>query len=485
MRLGIDCMKVHEFFFSQLQKNQPIARSRSSISSPLSALEGSLSNVCHSYLKFAEEAFKTALDLVPKQERCHAKSHVTIERHWEKGQHFLLRGRAHHNMGWAMYEESQYYENAPKLQQGRHKPKDLLMKARKECNNAVLRAKSLRHNTVSIHGHPNSEDTSTQNNCSWTAAATIQSLEAIKLEALASGLHVACSWKLDHKKEAMERFNGFFGTVDTSDVLNYVTTEGVSPLEITEVLDETYLLAMRVAELSIQSLECLPKKKDWNPEAGEEFLRITRMAMNRAASVSDHLLSFADQHSPEYEKERIVTRTAISKEENDICKLWETMKSQAHKNLSDVAQSSRTTDALRAAIPRMEVAGGVGTASGAAPLTRRIFIQDGRSLQGRSTSYRTMSVRKNNQDDRTVGDRFSSEFGSNSTVTTVGESSIPLGTDQTSTTNYRKWGNEVLEEHERKRCCPPLPKNFAEMGISIGVIRALEKKLGIILPASM
>ena len=49
-------------------------------------------------------------------------------------------------------------------------------------------------------------------------------------------------------------------------------------------------------------------------------------------------------------------------------------------------------------------------------------------------------------------------------------------------TVYRKWGNEVLDEHERKRCCPALPNSFAEMGISADVIRVLEKRLRHILP---
>ena len=47
---------------------------------------------------------------------------------------------------------------------------------------------------------------------------------------------------------------------------------------------------------------------------------------------------------------------------------------------------------------------------------------------------------------------------------------------------YRKWGNECLPEKDRRRCCPPLPKNLQELGISIDVIRALEVKLVNVLP---
>mmetsp|Transcript_20424 Transcript_20424/g.35098 ORF Transcript_20424/g.35098 Transcript_20424/m.35098 type:complete len:140 (+) Transcript_20424:68-487(+) len=76
MTLGIDCTKVHEFHFSHLQKTRkskaPIGSVTvtSSSSSSSSSLEESMSNVCHSYLQFAAEAFKMALNLVLEHERC-------------------------------------------------------------------------------------------------------------------------------------------------------------------------------------------------------------------------------------------------------------------------------------------------------------------------------------------------------------------------------------------------------------------------------
>jgi hypothetical protein len=58
----------------------------------------------------------------------------------------------------------------------------------------------------------------------------------------------------------------------------------------------------------------------------------------------------------------------------------------------------------------------------------------------------------------------------------------PEAADEQPPVVYRKWGNECLPEDMRKRCCPPLPKNYKELGISIDVIRALEKTHAHILP---
>mmetsp|Transcript_37657 Transcript_37657/g.90791 ORF Transcript_37657/g.90791 Transcript_37657/m.90791 type:complete len:612 (-) Transcript_37657:11-1846(-) len=490
MLLGLDCMEVYEFFLTQLRRNQQMPnKSRSSSSSSTSLVE-SLSNVCRSYLRFAEDTFRTALNLVLEQERCQSISPATtIDRHWEKGQHLLLRGRAHHNMGRALYELAQYRETIalPERQQQREKlqAKDLLTKARREFDNAVQRAKSLRHNTLLIHGHPDAKGVSTQNiDLSWTSEAMIQSLEAHRLEALASGLYVACSWKLNRVKEAVDRYDGFFELVDSSDIMKYAGTEGVLPHEIVGVLDDMYWLAMRVAELSTQSLARITSKKGWNGMEGEKMLQIARTAMKRASSISDRLLSYVHQHSLPYDKERVATKVAISKEESEIRKWWESMKSQASKKLSDVLQNARPVDVLA----RGEVAGEQGTInSGSAPLTRRIFIQNGQSLQGRPLACRTRPVTKNVSDERIISDRFNSEFGSSNNAATLENTSAnDTGRDRhhsMATDTYRKWGNEVLEEKDRNRCCPPLPANYVKMGISIDVMRALEKKLGNILPA--
>ena len=95
MMLGIDCMEIHKFFSSLLQKYQQRAQT-----SATSSLEDSLSKVCFSYLRLAEETYKTALNQVSEHERCQeaVSTPMTIDRTWEKNQHILLRGRSHYNM---------------------------------------------------------------------------------------------------------------------------------------------------------------------------------------------------------------------------------------------------------------------------------------------------------------------------------------------------------------------------------------------------
>ena len=287
---------------------------------------------------------------------------------------------------------------------------------------------------------------------------TIRTLEAIRLESLASGHHVSCSWKLDLTKEAEERFDGFFESVVTSDILEFANIEGVTHDEIAEVLDNMYWFAMRVAELFTQSLESMATKNGWNAKTGEKLLQMTRTAMKRAASISDQLLLFVNQHSLDYVKERIATRAAIEKEDSEICKWWETTKAQAQKKLSDVVQSARANNDVRSALPRNGIGGELDAASRAAPLPRRIFIQDDRALQGRSLSCRTRSVKKNSSEDRTAMERFNSEFGLDNNAFTAGSTSAPMGAEQDNATIvYQKWGDEVLDEHELKRCCPSFP----------------------------
>jgi hypothetical protein len=503
MLLGIDSMEVYEFY-SQLEKEKPTTQNRctgatSITSSSSTPPDDALFDVCISCLKFAEETFKTALSLVLENERSQTNSPATIDRHWEKGQHLLLRGRAHHNIGHAIYERAEYTNklcNRQQQLQQRQRGKDrtnanLLKLGKDEFTKAVQRARSIRHNTVMIYGHPSANDTSSQSNYTWMAEATIHKLEAMKLEMLASGFHVLCSWK-DSIEEAIKIFHEVVESVEISDVANLASTEGVSPAEVAELLGDMYWHAMRVAELSTQSLECLFIGKDWNEKRGEDLLQLTRVAMKRASAISEHLLSVVNRHSLlEYAKELgIATPADISKEESEIFQWWQTIKKQATTRLSDVANTQHRLATLQ----RGEVAAGI-TGVVAAPLTRRVFFQDDRALQDRSLSCRTtrrVKKKTNADDDRNVAEQFSSEFAPTNHTATSGfpssnsfASSTMSNVHPTGTTIvYRKWGNEILEPHERKkRCCPPLPENYAELGISIDVIRALEKKLENILPA--
>jgi hypothetical protein len=501
MLLGIDSMEVYEFF-SRLQKKQQTTQRRftpnSSSSTTTSSIiiNESLSKACHSFLVFAHETFRTALNLVLEHERFTTTNSpvATIDNLWEKGQHILLRGRAHNNIGQTIYELARSGAAIGQRQVQRRgggqveSHTHLLIKASDEFDKAVAGAKSIRHNTLLIRRHPNATDTSSQSINSWTTEAILQLLEAMKLEVHASGSLITCLWKLGNTEAMKERFHGVFESVEISDVMNFASTEGVSRLEVVEVVCDVYSLAMRVAGLSTERLESLSVGKGWDLSAGETLFQIALTALNRASMISNQLLKFDDCHSFDYVKERDIAKAdSILQEENEIRKWWETTKVQASTKLADVSRSGRVDTTF----PRGEVSGELGAtavSSGAvAPrITKRIIIRsDGKLLQNRSTSCRTTRFKKKDgSGDGDMGERFSSGFhpSNKCNANAMDGPCTSVGGAMNAQTVYRKWGNEVLEEHERKRCCPALPDNFAEMGISVDVIRVLEERLGHILP---
>ena len=479
MTLGNDCMEIHSFFSGQIDKYQADSSS--------SSLVDSLSKVCHSYLRLAEETYKTALNLILEHERCQATSTMSIDTNWEKGQHLFLRGRAHYNIGYAAYELALFNDSQ---QQQKYNTKDLLVKAKMEFNNALQRAKSLRQNAVLIYGHSDANVMSNQSNYTWRTEAMIHTLEGMKLEVNASGLHIACSLKLNDTKEVVERFSNVCGSVELTDILKFTSIEGITHLEVAELLGEIYWMPMSVAESTTRKLESMTASNQQgglDTKTGDTLLQIIRTAMKRASSVSDQLLSFVDKHSvDDYAKEHIATSTDISKEDDVICNWWGVSKAQAQKRLSEVVQVSRAATNVVSTLPRSGISGDVGTTTATIPPTqRRIFIQDtSRPLTGISNVARTRRVKKKNSaESQVLADSFSAEFNPNvntATNTSGGVSMHAVAARQKPA--YRKWGNDVMEEKERKRSCPPLPKNLAELGVSIDVIRALEKKLGNTLP---
>lgn len=476
MTLGNDCMEIHSFFSGQIDKYQQSGSSSSS-------LVDSLAKVCHSYLRLAEETYKTALNLVLEHERCQATATMSIDTNWEKGQHIFLRGRAHYNIGYATYELALFNDSQ---QQRKYNTKDLLIKAKREFNNALQRAKSLRQNAVLIYGHSDANVMSNQSNYTWRTEAMIHTLEGMKLEVNASGLHIACSLKLNDTKEVVERFSSVCGSVELTDILKFPSIEGITHLEVAELLGEVYWMAMSVAESSTRKLESMAstnRQGGLDTKAGDTLLQIIRTAMKRASSISDQLLSFVDQHSvDDYAKEHIATSTDISKEDDVICKWWDRSKAQAQKKLSEVVQVSRAATNVVSTLPRSGISGDIGTTT--MPQTqRRIFVQDAnRPLNGISNVARTRRVKKKSPEGQVLADSFSAEFNPDvNTTNTSGGVSIHA-VEARKEPVYHKWGNKALDDKERKRSCPPLPKNLADLGVSIDVIRALEKKLGNTLP---
>jgi hypothetical protein len=213
-----------------------------------------------------------------------------------------------------------------------------MRKAREEFEKAVARAKSIRHNAVLVHVHSIAKDISSQSIYTWTLEAIMQLLEAIKLEVLTSGSHIMCSWAMGDMAAAKERFKSVFESVEILDVIKFASNDGVSSLEVAEVVCDMYWLAMRVAGLSTEHLQSLSIGKGWDVTVGETFFQITLSALRWVKVASNQLLKFDDSHSLDYVKERdSANDNSIHEEENKICKWWEATKAQAQTKLSDVA----------------------------------------------------------------------------------------------------------------------------------------------------
>jgi hypothetical protein len=263
-----------------------------------------------------------------------------------------------------------------------------MRKAREEFEKAVARAKSIRHNAVLVHVHSIAKDISSQSIYTWTLEAIMQLLEAIKLEVLTSGSHIMCSWAMGDMAAAKERFKSVFESVEILDVIKFASNDGVSSLEVAEVVCDMYWLAMRVAGLSTEHLQSLSIGKGWDVTVGETFFQITLSALRWAKVASNQLLKFDDSHSLDYVKERdIANDNSIHEEENKIRKWWEATKAQAQTTLPDVARHGCVSTTL----PRSDVMGEMGgTASSGvvAPLITMIIIvqSDSRLLQDRHTS---------------------------------------------------------------------------------------------------
>ena len=161
--------------------------------------------------------------------------------------------------------------------------------------------------------------------------------------------------------------------------------------------------------------------------------------------------------------------------------MWEKKKAQSQKNIP-LSRSSIQNDAITA-FPRRDV-GGLARKAVASDAPRKIFIQDG-TLTSSRRSRAHKNSRRNGDERQTVSENFNDAFG-------VAESNSNFDNGRPATSNFDamqpsarhgrhlKWGDELLEEHERNRypaCCPPLPPNTP-----LNVKLAITAKLGDMLP---
>ena len=475
MLLGNLLLEMHEFLSSQ---NQQLCETASSSTQTTTSMTASLSTTATSFLRAAEEAFNTALSIAVDLESSQANSGLSIERQWVKGQHFLLRGRAQTNIGISIFEQAQSslldFTAAANVEQQLSRAQ--MTKAADQFHNAVETAKKLRHNTVTILSDPNAKMVSTHNkHSSWKAEAMKHSLEAIELSSLASRYLGMCMWKLDRMQKSKDIF---FESADTSEILQLVGCEGVSPLEIVSAFCGGYWSVMTLAELSTKSLEVLPTIRS-EVSNGEEMLVMTSQAMKRACEISDELFSFSTKHSVEdsiYKEYNIATRAQIETEEHVISEFWKTKKARSQQNL---ANERIENEGIADNLPRRDVAG-LGSSRGELALpTRRIFLQEGSAILTRSRRSKKNNAERRREEERAAADSFNVAFCSNDdTCSTLGASSAVTQTNEK--IFYRKWGDEISDENDAKMypgCCPPLPPDMPP-----DLRREYEAKYAAILP---
>jgi hypothetical protein len=477
MLVGIHCLDYHDFLSGEVSSlATSSASTRNGISMSLSPYSVLVSQTDHCFLLAAEEAFKTALLLVLEQEGYQKTLPDSITNRFVKGQHFLLRGRAQHNIGQAYVEQSQckFLE-----QGGNRKKKQLLLKqASKEFADSLNSANLSRGNTVAIYGHADAGLIDSDTGCTWTSNAMRQSFEALKLISLTNRSYGICLWELGELEEAE---NKLCPTTDLSDYLYFLGAEHISIDEVVDALRDPYWCAMTLAEFATRSLEDMPSRVG-NEKKGNNILRMLKLAFQQARLVSDKIFSLMREHSIENANTVISTRQEIDREEKQICDMWEKKKASSRKNISHPQSSLQ--NAVTTALPRRDVGGLVHSAiANVAP--RKIFIQDGSSSSFRRS--RAHRKGKRNKDERkAASNKFNDAFGvegnefnfNSDRSDTVGPDASQQSSQHHCT--HLKWGDELLDDDERNAypaCCPPLPPN-----IPLNIKMAITAKLGDILP---
>lgn len=471
MLIGLKCMEIDEFLSEEMRKIMKTAKT-SVVANSLSPFLALLSETIHCFLLAAEEASKNALLLVLENENHQKGLPDSIRRRHEKGQHFLLRGRAQYNIGQALFEQSQC-----QFVRNRAEKRRLLRKASKEFEDSLNSANLCRGNSTAIYGHADAGLVdSDSGSTTWTSKAMRQSFDALQHSSMTRRLYGKCLWELGETEKAE---NMFSKTADFSDYVNYMGDAQISSDEVVDALCDLYYCALELKEVATTSLERILSSSGSNEKKGNEFIRLIKLAFRRARSVSDKIFSLAREHSIQGLNGRIHTRETIDLEEKRICDMWEKKKSQPQQNIL-VALSSSLPNADIAALPRRDVVG-LGHHS-----NNRMTVDASRkryNLASDSRRKRIKHHRRQKEDDRqTASDNFNDAFGDEQNNADSDEGRLANESSQQSSNHptHIKWGNELLEEHERNAypsSCPPLPPN-----IPLNLKLAITAKLADILP---
>ena len=455
------CLEINEFLSEEMKEVS---------NAPFLAL---LSETVHCFLLAAEEASKNALLLVLENEKYQKGLPDSIRRRHEKGQHFLLRGRAQYNIGQALFEQSQC-----QFVRNRAEKRRLLRKASEEFEDSLNSANLCRGNSTAIYGHADAGLVdSDSGSATWTSKAMRQSFDALQHSSMTRRLYGICLWELGETEKAESMFSK---TADLSDYVNYMGDAHISSDEVVDALCDLYSCALALKEVATASLERILSSSGSNEKKGNEFIRLIKLAFRRARPVSDKIFSLVREHSIQgWDNDGIHTRETIDLEEKRICDMWEKKKSQPQQNIQ-IAVSSSPPNADIAALPRRDV-GGLGHHSN----KRRVSgaARERYTVYSSSRRKRIKQSSRQKEDDRqTASDNFNDAFGDEQNNADSDEGILAIESTQQSSNNptHIKWGDELLEEHERNAypsSCPPLPPN-----IPLNLKLAITAKLGDILP---
>jgi len=422
-----------------------------------SAVAASLSVAPSLSICAAEESFCTALALVEELESSQPTS-SEISNIWIKGQHLLLSGRAHTNIGASILELFQSGGMSSALNTiHRHRNMAQLSKALNHFNKAIASTGELRKNAMAIMNNANAKSISIYNaGRTWASEAVHHSYDAIELRSLASRHCGTCLWKLDRINEAK---NVLLNAVSTSDLFELVDREGLKAEVIFGALCEGYWSAMLLAELSTHTWESISFLSKSELAKGEEMVLMMSDAMKRAAQISEDFHSFAKKFSLDdsINKYSIATRDQIEKEEESIREVWNKRKNDSKKKVMNVSRPPVN-------LPRKDVVGDIRNRGDFRPQTRRIFVRDDNGFSSRSRRRKKGEVERNRREEKSVVESFHAEFCSeeraeHSTIT----SSTRMERQSTKKIEYRKWGDEIQDDNDAKMypgCCPPLPPDM-------------------------
>lgn len=445
MQLGIFIIdEIHHLFSNQLNKI------RQKKNKKLSFLEADLVDSDALFLQAAVELFNKSLTLINDQQLSQRSSKPSMEKHWEKAQHLLLRARAQFNIGISTFQLAQT-ESTPK-----ENKRVLLLSTLNTLEDALKSCMDMRRFTLLLENDPRSREASHHDqSTTWKELAILQLFDSIELGAQAGNECCICLLELHQFDKAT---TVIAKTAQISEIIDLVEIDGVDMFRIVELLCDRQHMILSLLDKCTQLLETTPAK---NNSIGEKLLKIAKHAVQTAIDVSSSIYDLAAKYSlNEIENYKTLLQSvtncdSLKAEEQYINGCWKNkQRSTPGNDISDIPRNDQISHEMNRGELHLDMQN-----RSFIPDRKRIWISD-----SYASSRRRRTAKKAGTSKVTI-ESFHSEF-----VTSSGSG----------TTEYMPWGDELLKEEERGNypaCCPPLP-----LDMPLDVRHALEAKLGDIIP---